>query len=232
MFGRPSPLSKSRLNSRSRRISPPGTPTSQTLPGSANSPRRFLSQPRASEEIPSRSPSQPSWPSSPSSSAPPPSPGPPTAKQFEVEVQVCPREVPKGNQSAKHEVFRSVSSASTAHSTLVSDEGLATAAHAALVASEAMQEETARATAVRKQLEEQSRRLEAQLASANQMLQPLLQSHQQVQQLLQQMRPPGPYPQGHSSPRIDIPVPGPYPVQPIQVPVTRRTIQVVRPPQV
>lgn len=102
MFGRPSPLSKSRLNSRSRRISPPGTPTSQTLPGSANSPRRFLSQPRASEEIPSRSPSQPSWPSSPSSSAPPPSPGPPTAKQFEVEVQVCPREVPKGNQSAKY----------------------------------------------------------------------------------------------------------------------------------
>eukprot|EP00913_Durusdinium_trenchii_P013304 g12487.t1 len=518
-----------------------------------------LSKPRASEEIPSRSPSQPSWPSSPSSSAPPPSPGPPTAKQFEVEVQVCPREVPKGNQSAKHEVFRSVSSASTAHSTLVSDEGLATAAHAALVASEAMQEETAEHSArfrpltisdagqnlqntfcnqchlgvvsagsasgsdeknfllehvlksipysqlrsqdtdatvwsyrtvnsplvllwedkkkqdavegilswyaqrgiaipaskvfffgdrtenigpfaskgfnareiscasrdtskggivgycggtaaeivetsgiqlcnamqrppwdqpvpdrppvpappsnclcvfdidrtltgkqgisgrwsacpankkidhiwdkaysggwltlseagqnlektfcnscylgvvsagsasgdgsaerryllkhvlksepftklqqrepqasswsrrrrqvksplvlkwpdrlkqdavqdivtwykkkgikfaPERQLEEQSRRLEAQLASANQMLQPLLQSHQQVQQLLQQMRPPGPYPQGHSSPRIDIPVPGPYPVQPIQVPVTRRTIQVVRPPQV
>ncbi|CAL1151717.1 unnamed protein product, partial [Cladocopium goreaui] len=117
-------------------------------------------------------------------------------------------------------VFRSISAASTAHTlTGISESGL-TIAHAAM---EAMQEETAKAAAVRMQLEDQSRRLEAQLASANQMLGPLIQSHQQVQHLLQQMRPQARKQvfDGAVSPKV--------PLSPRQVscgPVARRTIHV------
>eukprot|EP00435_Cladocopium_sp_Y103_P011131 s3635_g2.t3 len=90
----------------------------------------------------------------------------------------------------------------------------------------------AKAAAVRKQLEDQSRRLEAQLASANQMLGPLIQSHQQVQHLLQQMRPQARKQvfDGAVSPKV--------PLSPRQIscgPVARRTIHVastVRSPRV
>lgn len=118
-------------------------------------------------------------------------------------------------------VFRSISAASTAHTlTGISETGLTTIAHAAM---EAMQEETAKAAAVRKQLEDQSRRLEAQLASANQMLGPLIQSHQQVQHLLHQMRPQAQKQvfDGVVSPKV--------PLSPRQVscgPVARRTIHI------
>jgi len=95
-------------------------------------------------------------------------------------------------------VFRSISAASTAHTLAgLSEAGLASVAHAAM---EAMQEETAKAAAVRKQLEDQSRRLEAQLASANQ----LLQSHQRVQQLFQQMSPRSEVFDGAVSPKVPL----------------------------
>lgn len=111
-------------------------------------------------------------------------------------------------------VFRSISAASTAHTlTGLSEAGLASVAHAAM---EAMQEETAKAAAVRKQLEDQSRRLEAQLASANQ----LLQSHQRVQQLFQQMSPRSQAFDGAVSPKV--------PLSPRQISCgpSRRTIHV------
>eukprot|EP00439_Symbiodinium_sp_Y106_P012838 s5341_g1.t2 len=93
-------------------------------------------------------------------------------------------------------VFRSISVASTAHTNYTNysaahsdDSSIVSAAQAALAAaSEAMRQEAVKAATARQQLEDQSRRLEAQLAATNQILQPLMSPR--VQHLLHQIQSP------------------------------------------
>ncbi|CAE7637249.1 redB [Symbiodinium necroappetens] len=176
------------------------------LPNEVKSPRfrsgnKSVPAPLKLEELPDDAPSGPSSSPKRATSQTPPAP----TKEWgaeRVQVLCAPTSgavTPSFAVVPPHlsdNVFRSISVASTAHTNYTNysaahsdDSSIVSTAQAALAAaSEAMRQEAVKAATARQQLEDQSRRLEAQLAATNQILQPLMSPR--VQHLLHQIQSP------------------------------------------
>lgn len=176
------------------------------LPNEVKSPRfrsgnKSVPAPLKLEELPDDAPSGPSSSPKRATSQTPPAP----TKEWgaeRVQVLCAPASgavTPSFAVIPPHlsdNVFRSISVASTAHTNYTNysaahsdDSSIVSTAQAALAAaSEAMRQEAVKAATARQQLEDQSRRLEAQLAATNQILQPLMSPR--VQHLLHQIQSP------------------------------------------